>query len=60
MAEKLTLLVGSKVKQKIKDKDMMCSAEVLDALNDRVHELLDRAADRADENGRKTVQARDV
>ncbi|MFW6457547.1 MAG: DUF1931 domain-containing protein [Planctomycetota bacterium] len=60
MADKLTLLVGSKVKQVIKEKDMMCSAEVLDTLNDRVHELLNRAADRAKENGRKTVQARDV
>ncbi|MFW5915025.1 MAG: DUF1931 domain-containing protein [Planctomycetota bacterium] len=60
MADKLMLLVGSKVKQVIKEKDMMCSAEVLDEVNDCVHECLDRAAERAKENGRKTVQARDV
>ena len=60
MADKLQLLVGSKVKQVIKDKDMMCSAEVLDAVNDCVHACLDKAAERAKANGRKTVQARDV
>lgn len=54
------VLVGSKVKNYIKEKGMMSSSDMLDALNDRVHEMLDRAADRAQENNRKTVQAKDV
>jgi histone H3/H4 len=54
------LLVGSKVKNYIKSKGLMSSADVLDALNEEVHELLDKAVERAKENGRKTTQARDV
>lgn len=54
------LLVASKVKNVIKSKGLMCSAEVLDALNDCVYECLDKAAKRAQANGRKTVQAKDV
>jgi len=54
------LLVGSKVREYIKCKDLMCSSEVLDALNEYVHCCLDKAAERAKANGRKTVQARDI
>jgi histone H3/H4 len=48
------------VKNVIKEKGLMCSGEVMDALNDCVHECLAKAAERAKENGRKTVQAKDV
>ncbi len=54
------LVVGTKVKNYIKDKGLMSSADVLDALNDAMHDMLDRAAERAKANGRKTVQGRDV
>jgi histone H3/H4 len=54
------LLVGSKVKNYIKSKGLMSSADVLDALNEEVHECLDKAVQRAKDNGRKTVQERDV
>ena len=54
------LIVGTKVKTYIKSKDVMSSADVLDALNDAVYELVDRAVKRAQQNGRKTVQGRDV
>jgi len=54
------LIVGTKVKNYIKAKGVMSSADVLDALNDAVYELLERAVERAKENGRKTVQGRDV
>jgi len=54
------LIVGTKVKNYIKAKGVMSSADVLEALNDAVYELLDRAVTRAKENGRKTVQGRDV
>lgn len=54
------LLVGSKVKAYVKSKGLMSSADVLDALNDCVYACLDKAAQRAKANQRKTVQARDV
>ena len=54
------LVVGTKVKNYIKSKDVMSSADVLDALNAALYCLLDRAIERAQQNGRKTVQGRDV
>jgi histone H3/H4 len=54
------LVVGTKVKNYIKTKGVMSSSDVLDALNDAVHKLLDKAVERAKANGRKTVQGRDV
>ncbi|MFP4026438.1 MAG: hypothetical protein ACLFWL_01420 [Candidatus Brocadiia bacterium] len=59
MAEE-RLIVGSKTKDYIKSKGMMCSKDVLEAVNEYVYECLDKAAKRAEANGRKTVQARDV
>jgi histone H3/H4 len=60
MADKEQLIVGSKVKNYIKEKDMMSSSDMLDSLNEAVHELLDKAAERAQANNRKTVQAKDI
>ncbi len=60
MSGKEMLVVGTKVKNYVKGKGLMSSADVLDALNDTVYKLLDRAAQRAKANGRKTVQGRDV
>ena len=54
------LIVGTKVKNYIKSKEVMSSADVLDALNCAIYEILDRAVERAKANGRKTVQGRDV
>lgn len=54
------LVVGSKVREYIKSKGLMCSSEVLGAVNCCVYACIDRAADRAKENGRKTLQARDI
>ncbi len=54
------LVVSSKAKAYIKSKGLMCSAEVLEAANESLYECLDRAAERAQANGRKTVQAKDV
>jgi histone H3/H4 len=39
---------------------MNVGTEVYDELDTRVREMIDRAADRAQENGRKTLKARDV
>lgn len=54
------LVVGTKVKNYIKSKGVMSSSDVLDTLNDAVYALLDSAVQRAEANGRKTVQGRDV
>lgn len=35
-------------------------SDFYDALDDRVKDLISRAVDRAEENGRRTVKARDV
>ena len=54
------LLVASKVKAYLKSKGMMCAADVLKAANDSLYACLDKAAERAEANGRKTVQAKDI
>lgn len=54
------LCVGSKVKDVIRSHNLMCSADVLEALNKEVHACLAKAVARAEANGRKTVQARDM
>ncbi|MFW5919931.1 MAG: DUF1931 domain-containing protein [Halanaeroarchaeum sp.] len=50
------------VKAAVKDalQDVNVSSDFYDALDDRVAELLEDAADRAEANGRKTVQPRDL
>ena len=56
MAEKEMLVVGSKVKNYIKAKGLMSSSDMLDAINCTVQCVLDRAAKRAEANGRKTIR----
>ncbi|MCJ7450354.1 MAG: DUF1931 domain-containing protein [Candidatus Nanohaloarchaeota archaeon QJJ-9] len=40
--------------------DVNVGSDFYTALDDKVQELVDRAVERAKENGRKTVKARDV
>lgn len=54
------MLVQSKVKEYVRGSEMMCSGELIEALNEVVGDLLDRAVSRADGNGRKTVKAQDI
>ena len=54
------LVVGSKVKEYVKSKGLMTAADVLTALNECVCSCLEKAVERAEANGRKTVQARDL
>lgn len=61
MAEKEALVVASKVKNYIKAKgDLKCSAKVIDALSDKIRDILDEAIEAAKKDKRKTVQERDV
>jgi len=54
------MIVGSKVKAHIKSKEGKTSGELLDALNNKVAEMLDTAVGRAKTNGRTTVKAHDL
>jgi hypothetical protein len=54
------LVVASKVKAHIKDQQMMTSSEALEAISDRVYDLLDAAIARAKANRRSTVKAQDL
>ena len=54
------LLVQSKVKEYIRSHDMMCSSDLVDALNERVAGILDDAVTGAGSNGRKTARAHDI
>ena len=59
-AGKEMLLVGSKVKAAVKAKKMLCSSELLPALNEKVYALIADAAARTKANRRSTVKAQDV
>ena len=58
-APKEMLLVASKVRQMIKDAGCNTAGDALDGLNGYVGWLVQQAAKRAKENGRKTVRKHD-
>ena len=53
------LLVGSKTKDAIREKDLNVAGDALEGLNNVVHWYIDQACKRAEANGRKTVRAHD-
>lgn len=53
------LVIASKAKAVLKDADCNVAGDALDGLNGYVFWLLEQAAKRAKENGRKTVRAHD-
>ena len=57
--EKEALVVQSKAKAVLKKAGCNTSGDALESLNDYVYWLLDQAAKRAKENGRKTVRGHD-
>lgn len=58
MSGEIDLVIKSKIKSAVPD--MSVAGEVPDALNKKVKEILDKAAERAKANGRRTLQARDL
>lgn len=58
MSNEVDLIIKSKIKSAVPD--MSVAAEVAEALNKKVIQILDEAAKRAKLNGRRTVQARDL
>jgi histone H3/H4 len=58
--EKINLVVRSNIRKALKDKIDNVAEEVEEALNNKVHEMLDVAVERAKSNQRRTLQARDL
>ncbi len=58
--EKEILVVASKIREYVKNNGGNTSGEFIGELSNTVYCLIDRALSRAQSNGRKTVQAKDV
>jgi histone H3/H4 len=58
--EREILVVASKVREYIKNKNCNTSGECIGELSNSVYCLIDKAINRAKDNGRKTIQAKDV
>jgi hypothetical protein len=54
------LIVGSKMKDVVKSAGCMSSGDLIEALSDKVHEMLSNATQRAKGNGRSTVRPYDL
>jgi len=59
-AKKDILVVSSKVKGYIRGKKMMCSADAIAALSDKVYGIIDAAIARTKANKRSTVKPQDL
>jgi len=55
-----TLVVASKVKDYIKSKGMRASADIVDALSEKIRYKIDKAVVRAKANKRQTLRAEDI
>lgn len=56
----IVLVVGSKVKDVVKESGLQSSGELIEAVSNQVYDMIERACARAQENGRKTVRAYDL
>lgn len=54
------LVVASKIKDAVKAAGCQSSGELPEAVSERVHELIESAAERAKQNGRATVRPYDL
>lgn len=59
-APKEILVVGSKVKDVIRDAGLRSDGELIQAVSDKVHELLADAIERTKSNNRSTVRPHDL
>jgi len=58
--KKEILVVASKVRDYVKNNGCNTSGEFISELSNAVHCIIDKAIGRAQDNGRKTVQAKDA
>ncbi len=56
----VVLVVGSKVKEVVKETGCQSSGELVQAVSERVYDMVEMACKRAQENGRKTVRDYDL
>ncbi|MEM7153080.1 MAG: hypothetical protein AAF799_09560 [Myxococcota bacterium] len=54
------VVVGSKVKEVIKEAGLRSDGELVQAVSDKVHELLEAAIERCQSNNRSTVRPHDL
>ena len=54
------LVVGSKMKDVVKDAGCQSSGDLIAAVSDKVHDILKAAVERAKSNGRATVRPYDL
>lgn len=54
------VVVASKVKEAVKDSGCQSSGDLVDAISDKVHDMLEAAVERAKNNGRATVRPYDL
>ena len=59
-SKKEVLIVASKVKAYIRKKKMMCSADAIGALSDKVYCIIDAGIARTKANKRSTVKPQDL
>lgn len=59
-ASREILIVGSKMKDVVKSAGCMSSGDLIEALSEKVHEILSNATQRAKGNGRSTVRPYDL
>lgn len=60
MANRESVIVQSKIREAIKRFDLQMDGSLPDALNERVYALLEQGAERARNNGRKTIRPYDL
>jgi histone H3/H4 len=60
MADKEILVVTSKVKAYVKNTGLNTSASAIEALSDKLREIIDQAVQNAKNDKRKTLKDRDV
>lgn len=58
--KKTILVVTSKVKQYAADRGYRFGGDAVEKISEEVERMLDRAAERCEENGRKTIKAQDI
>jgi hypothetical protein len=54
------VVVGSKIKDVIKEAGLRSDGELIQAVSDKVHDLLAAAVDRCQKNSRSTVRPHDL
>ena len=60
MSDKDILVVGSKIKNYMREKGVKTSGELVEALSGKIYVILDAAVERAKENKRSTVRPYDL